>query len=212
LPPAVVCLCAEILLVVHDRNLDGDAAGGGNERGAAFGCDFHNRLDRVAGRGTVDTYFVSDAREAALDLAPGVAAAGFDIAGDLAFEAGERDVDDSRALYAPDLMAHHDAREEIAQRRGAGIVPAVHFVGNEAVTFYGRAELQAVQSLALHGCHRALRLALFTRAALRELARRDIFQIRLDLEHFSSACSSANLSNRWNTCKRVPAAREFLNI
>src|SRR5581483_1453263 len=95
---------------------------------------------------------------------------------------------------------------------GAGIMSPAHFVGNETVTSYGRVVLQAVETLALHGCHRALRLALFTRAALRELARRDIFQIRLDLEHFSSACSSANLSNRWNTCKRVPAAREFLNI
>jgi len=83
------------------------------------------------------------------------------------------------------LVTHHDAGEKIAQRRRTGIVTPgfVSLVGDKAVPLYFRAKLKPMEGFAIHRRNGPPRLACFPRAALRKLARRDVFEIGFDFEH-----------------------------
>ncbi len=60
----------------------------------------------------------------------------------------------------------------------------VAFVGNKVMSLHHGAKLQAMKRFALNRRDRALRFALFSRAALGELPRGYLFEIRFDFEHF----------------------------
>src|SRR4030095_12533512 len=105
---------AEIFVVVQYRDFDRRAASGGDKSRAAARGRFHDRLNRFGLIGTVHRYFVFDQIETPFNFFVRVAASGFHEAGNLAFEAIQLDIGHRRALHAPDLVAHHDAREKIA--------------------------------------------------------------------------------------------------
>jgi hypothetical protein len=129
---------------------------------------------------------VGNSRKTSFNFPISITAAGFHVAGYVPFELAQLHVRHGGALYAPDLMAHHDPAKEIAERRRPGIVTAglLAFVRNKVVPFDHGAELQAMERFGLDRGDGALGLTLPTRPALGKLPCCDLFEVGFDFEHY----------------------------
>jgi hypothetical protein len=163
---------------MEDCQLDRDSARRRDECGTTSRGRIDNGLDRLRRVGAFNMDLIGNPGKTSFNLSFRITAAGFDVAGYLAFELIQLYIRHRRALYAPYLVAHHDPAEEISQGCRAGIVTAalLTFIRNKIVAFNHGAKLQPVKRLALYRGHRPLGLALFARSTLGKLPCGDFFE------------------------------------
>src|SRR5262249_34409747 len=128
---------------MQNRQLDGDSTCRRDERRTATCGHFDDGLDRIGRTRAIHRYFVCDPREAALDFLIRISTSCFDVTGNFSLQPADLHIRYGGTLHAPNLVAHHDPTEEIAQWRRSGVVPTglVTFVGNKIMSFHHGAEL-----------------------------------------------------------------------
>src|SRR5262249_34733933 len=108
---------------MQNRQLDGDSACRRDEGRAATCSLFDDGLDRIGRIGAIHRYFVCDPREAALDFLIRISSSHFDVTGNFSLQPADLHVRYGGTLHAPNLVAHHNSTEEIAQWRGSRAAP-----------------------------------------------------------------------------------------
>jgi hypothetical protein len=130
--------------IVQDRKLDRDTPRRTDKRWTVVRRRIDDGLNRIRRIWALNRNHVRNPSKATLDFFLRVPAPELDKPGNFPFEAIELHVGYRGAFYTPDLMAHHDAPEKIAQGGRPGIMPAdlitvrelsVHFSVTAKCTF-----------------------------------------------------------------------------